>query len=96
MLNFIVVENDKVSNLILAESKDSAELISNATCIEYDATLVNPIIGQEVVDGEVVDLEIFSTEESTEDSDSELNGKIYFVDLATGDKTLVDEIGDRP
>jgi hypothetical protein len=59
MLNFIVVEDGKISNLILAQSKDSAEQITGAECIEYDNTLVNPKIGQSVVDGEVVDLEVY-------------------------------------
>jgi hypothetical protein len=54
-----IVEDGKISNLILAQSKDSAEQITGAECIEYDNTLVNPKIGQSVVDGEVVDLEVY-------------------------------------
>ena len=63
MLNFIVVENNTVSNLILAESKDTAEQITGADCIQYDNTLVNPKIGQSVVGGEVVDLEVYPIQE---------------------------------
>jgi len=67
MLNFIVVEDGKISNLILALSKDSAEQITGADCIQYDNTLVNPIIGQSVVDGEVVDLEVYPVIEPEEE-----------------------------
>jgi hypothetical protein len=66
MLSFIVVKDDEISNLIVAESKDIAETISGGTCIEYDSKLVNPKIGQSVVDGEVVDLEVYPTEEELE------------------------------
>jgi hypothetical protein len=62
MLTFIVVEDGKISNLITASSKDSAEQITGAECIEYNNTLVNPIIGQSVVDGEVVDLYVYPVE----------------------------------
>jgi hypothetical protein len=67
MLNFIVVEDGKISNLILAVSKDIAEEITGADCIQYDNTLVNPIIGQSVVDGEVVDLEVYPVLEPEEE-----------------------------
>ena len=63
MLNFIVVKNNTVSNLIVAESKDAAEQITGTECIQYDNTLVNPIIGQSVVGGEVVDLQVYTIEE---------------------------------
>lgn len=59
MLNFIVVKDGEISNLILAQSKDIAEEITGTTCIQYDNKLVNPKIGQSVVDGEVVDLEVY-------------------------------------
>jgi hypothetical protein len=74
MLNFIVVEDGKISNLILAVSKESAEELTGADCIEYDNTLVNPLIGQSVVDGEVVDLYVYPVEEVEETQDeSELD-----------------------
>ena len=63
MLNFIVVKNNTVSNLIVAESKETAEQITGADCIQYDNTLVNPIIGQSVVGGEVVDLQVYTIQE---------------------------------
>jgi hypothetical protein len=72
MLNFIVVEDGKISNLILAVSKESAEELTGADCIEYDNTLVNPLIGQSVVDGEVVDLYVYPVIEEPED-ESELS-----------------------
>jgi hypothetical protein len=81
MLNFIVVENDTVSNLILAESKEYAELISGTECIEYNPTLVNPKIGQSVVDGEVVDLEVYpELQEDLEVPESAIPGEVYFLD----------------
>jgi len=67
MANFIVVEGGVISNLIIAASKDVAEEITGADCIEYDKTLVNPIIGQTVVDGEVVDLEVYPVIEDEEE-----------------------------
>ena len=67
MLNFIVVEDGKISNLIRAVSKDIAEEITGADCIQYDNTLVNPIIGQSVVDGDVVDLEVYPVIEDEEE-----------------------------
>ena len=66
MLNFVVVKNDEVSNFIVAESKDMAEQLSGGTCIEYDNTLINPKIGDSVVDGEIVDVETYLTEEEIE------------------------------
>jgi len=74
MLNFIVVENDIITNLILAQSKDIAEEITGTTCIQYDNTLVNPHIGQSVVDGEVVDLEVYPILE-VEDLELSENGE---------------------
>jgi hypothetical protein len=74
MLNFVVVEDGKISNLIVSQSKEVAEEITGAECIQYDNTLVNPKIGQSIVDGEVVDLEYFPVEEVEETQDeSELN-----------------------
>jgi hypothetical protein len=67
MPNFIVVEGGVISNLILAASKDVAEEITGADCIEYDNKLVNPKIGQTVVDGEVVDLEVYPVIEDEEE-----------------------------
>jgi len=63
MRSFIVVKDDKINNLVLADSKEIAEQLSGCTCIEYNPALVNPHIGQSVVDGEVVDLEVYPTEE---------------------------------
>jgi hypothetical protein len=72
MSNFIVVENGTITNLILAQSKEVAEEVTGTECIEYDRTLVNPHIGQSVVDGEVVDLEVYPIIEEPQD-ESELN-----------------------
>jgi hypothetical protein len=83
MLNFIVVENDTIANLILAQSKDSAEFLTGTTCIEYDAKLVNPQIGQSVVDGEVVDLEYFPIEEVEEVEDAQDESELSDVDEST-------------
>lgn len=62
MPSFIVVKDGKVSDFIMASSKNSAEEFTGAECIEYDNTLVNPVIGQSVVDGEVVDLYVYPVE----------------------------------
>jgi hypothetical protein len=72
MLNFVVVEDGKISNLILAVSKESAEELTGADCIEYDNTLVSPSIGQSVVDGEIVDLYVYPVIEESQD-ESELD-----------------------
>ena len=72
MLRFIVVEDGKISNLILSQSKEVAEEVTGTECIQYDHTLVNPHIGQSVIDGEVVDLEVYPVIEESQD-ESELN-----------------------
>jgi hypothetical protein len=38
MKNFAVLDNDIVVNTIVADTKEVAEQITNATCIEYDKT----------------------------------------------------------
>lgn len=35
MANFAVIENNKVINIVIAESKTIAEEITNKTCVEY-------------------------------------------------------------
>ena len=41
MATYAVIENDLVSNIIVAENKESAEETTGKTCIEYvDTTLV--------------------------------------------------------
>ena len=58
-MNFIVVKNNKIENLIVADSLENAESIVGLTCIEYDSTLVNPKIGQSIENNQVVDLEVY-------------------------------------
>ena len=58
-MNFIVVKNNKIENLIVADSLENAESIVGLTCIEYDPTLVNPKIGQSIENNQVVDLEVY-------------------------------------
>lgn len=67
MLNFIVVKDDEIFNLIVADSKDMAEKISGGTCIEYDNTKINPKIGDSVINGQVVDVETYLTPEELEE-----------------------------
>ena len=70
-MNFIVVKDNKVENLIVANSLENAESLTGLQCIEYDKTLVNPKIGQSVENNQVVDLEvypIFEIEENSEES----------------------------
>jgi|LakMenEpi03Aug12_release.lakeMendotaPanAssembly.Ray.scaffolds.fasta_scaffold2240933_2 hypothetical protein len=35
MANYAVIQNDKVVNIIVCDSKEIAEQITNLTCIEY-------------------------------------------------------------
>jgi hypothetical protein len=35
MTNYAVIQNDKVVNIIVSDSKEIAEQITNLTCIEY-------------------------------------------------------------
>ena len=58
-MNFIVVKNNKIENLIVADSLENSESIVGLTCIEYDSTLVNPKIGQSIENNQVVDLEVY-------------------------------------
>lgn len=34
-MNFAVIENDIVTNIIVADTKEIAELVTGKTCIEY-------------------------------------------------------------
>lgn len=34
-MNFAVIENNIVTNIILADSKETAEALTNLTCVEY-------------------------------------------------------------
>jgi hypothetical protein len=58
-MNFIVVKDNTVENLIVADSLENAESLLGLQCIEYDITLVNPKIGQLIENNEVVDLEVY-------------------------------------
>jgi hypothetical protein len=41
MAKFAIVQENKVTNIIVAEDKETAEKVTNATCIEYtDSDLV--------------------------------------------------------
>lgn len=41
MANYAVIQNDAVTNIIVADSKEIAEEVTNLTCIEY--TEENPV-----------------------------------------------------
>ena len=71
-MNFIVVKNNKVENLIVADSLENAESLLGLQCIEYDITLVNPKIGQLVENNEVVDLEVYPVPGEEEDPEASL------------------------
>lgn len=68
MATFAVMSGDYVSNVIVADTKEVAEEVTNATCIEYDET--NPAgIGYQY-DGEKFNLPVFVeavSEETLED-----------------------------
>lgn len=42
MANFAVIEDGKVINIIVADSKTIAEEVTNKTCIEYNE--LNPVL----------------------------------------------------
>jgi hypothetical protein len=48
-MNFAIVENDKVTNVIVADTKEIAEAVTNAECVECDGSFW---IGWTRVDGE--------------------------------------------
>ena len=50
MANFAVIDNEKVLNIIIAESKTIAEEVTGFTCVEY-TDLDRPHIGLGYVDG---------------------------------------------
>ena len=50
MSNFAVIQNNKVSNVIVAESKEIAETVTGLTCIEYTPE-INCNIGWDYIDG---------------------------------------------
>jgi hypothetical protein len=72
-MNFIVVKDNKVENLIVANSLEDAQSLLGLTCIEYDSTLVNPKIGQSIENNEVVDLEVYPVFEEITEEESEGN-----------------------
>jgi hypothetical protein len=52
MANFAIIENDVVTNVIVADSKEIAEEVTGAEALE---TIGQPWIGWQRVDGEWVD-----------------------------------------
>jgi hypothetical protein len=55
MSNFVIVVDNKISNVIVAESHDDAVALFGDSIIEYDPAIILPIIGWDIVDGEIVD-----------------------------------------
>lgn len=45
MANYAVIKNGIVSNIIVADSKEIAELVTGLLCIEYEDTPSQPGIG---------------------------------------------------
>ena len=52
MANFAVIENDKVTNVIVADSKEIAETVTGKTCLDITDTYVG--IGWDYVGGEFI------------------------------------------
>lgn len=52
MANFAVIENDKVTNVIVADSKEIAETVTGKTCLDITDTYVG--IGWNYVGGEFI------------------------------------------
>ena len=71
-MNLIVVKDNKVENLIVADSLENAESLLGLKFLEYDITLVNPQIGQLVENDEVVDLEVYPVVGAEEPTDEEV------------------------
>jgi hypothetical protein len=53
MALFAIINNDKVSNVIIAETKEIAELVSNGIAVEYQPDDY-VFIGMEFKDGEFI------------------------------------------
>jgi hypothetical protein len=53
MSNFAIIENDIVTNLIVADSLEYAQEHTGKSCIEYDPldTVTGPNIGLSYIDG---------------------------------------------
>jgi len=75
-MNFIVVKDNRVENLIVADSLENAESLLGLKCIEYDVTLVNPQIGQLVENDEVVDLEVYPVVGAEVPTDEEVEASL--------------------
>jgi hypothetical protein len=63
MSNFVIVVDNKVSNMVIAESYDDAVALFGNSVIEYDPAVILPKSGWDVVDGEIVDPDPLVTEE---------------------------------
>ena len=76
MANYAIIENDVVTNVIVAESKEIAEEVTGLEAIE---TTGQPWVGWTRVDGEFIDptpvvevIEVFEVLEEQVDAPSEL------------------------
>jgi hypothetical protein len=54
MYNFVIVVDNKVSNTVIADSHDDAVTLFGDSIIEYDPAVILPVIGWEVIDGEII------------------------------------------
>jgi hypothetical protein len=55
MSNFVIVVDNKVSNMFIADSYNDAVALFGDNVIEYDPAVILPKSGWDVVDGEIVD-----------------------------------------
>jgi hypothetical protein len=62
MSNFVIVVDNKVSNMVVAESHDDAVALFGDSVIEYDPAVILPKSGWDVVDGEIIDPDPLITE----------------------------------
>ena len=51
MVNFAVIKDNKVENVIVADSKAIAEEVTGFTCIQYDTNTETPHVGLNYADG---------------------------------------------
>lgn len=55
MSNFVIFVDNKVSNLVVADSEDDAIALFGNNVIEYDPAVMLPKVGWDIIDGQIVD-----------------------------------------
>jgi hypothetical protein len=63
MSNFVIVVDNKVSNMVIADSHDDAVALFGNSVVEYDPAVILPKNGWDVVDGAIIDPDPLTTEQ---------------------------------